>query len=132
MNAPLLKHHLRGGKIVGEPMVWLSAMGLGIGPLMVGTLLGGILINGIEVFSATRIEIFTLAGDGKESVVAGELVKQQHKAGTAPGAQGVEEVQIFTGNKDLYGQGFRFIDLSAIPARSIPADAPRGGRLAHR
>jgi phosphate transport system permease protein len=131
MNAPLLKHQLRGGKIVGEPMVWLSAMGLGIGLLMVATLLGVILINGIEVFWPKRIEIFTLAIDGKESVVAGELVKQQHKAGTAPGAQGVEEVQIFTGNKDLYGQGFRFIDLSAITDRSMPADALLVERLEH-
>jgi phosphate transport system permease protein len=123
MNAPLLKHQLRGGRIVGEPMVWLSAMGLGIGLLMVVTLLSVIISNGIGVFWPKRIELFTIMVDGKEQVVAGELVKQQHKAGTAPGDQGVEEIQIFTGNKDLYGQGFRFIDVSTIKSRSMPSEA---------
>jgi phosphate transport system permease protein len=131
MNAPVTLAQMRSARVVGEPMVWLSAMGLGIGLLMVATLLGVIILNGVEVFWPKRIEIFSLSVDGKEQVVAGELVKRQRQASTIPGQPGIEEVQIFTGNKDLYTQGFRFIDVSAIKERTIPNEALLVERLAY-
>jgi len=114
---------MQSTRVVGEPMVWLSAMGLGIGLLMVAALLWVIIANGVQVFWPKRIEVFTLTIDGKEQVIAGELVKQQHKASSVQGKQGAEEYQIFTGNKDIYGQGFRYIDVSAITKRTMPSDA---------
>jgi phosphate transport system permease protein len=123
MNAPLRTKQMQMTRVVGEPMVWLSAMGLGIGLLMVGTLLWVIIANGVEVFWPKRIEVFTLSIDGKEETIAGEVVKQQFKASSVQGKQGVAEFQLFTGNKDLYGQGFRFIDVSAISNRTMPSDA---------
>jgi phosphate transport system permease protein len=123
MNAPLRTKQLKSTGVVGEPMVWLSAMGLGIGLLMVGTLLWVIIANGVEVFWPKRIEVFTLSIDGKEEIIAGEVVKEQFKASSVQGKQGAAEYQLFTGNKDIYGQGFRFIDAAAITKRSMPSDA---------
>ena len=123
MNAPLIMHQLRTNRVVGEPMVWLTAMGLGIGLLMVASLLIVIVMNGIEVFWPKRIEVLTYAVDGRSEVIAGEVVKNQFKPGAAPGQVGAQELQLFTGNKDLYGQGFRFIDVATISARTSPADA---------
>ena len=123
MNAPLRTKPMQSTRVVGEPMVWLSAMGLGIGLLMVATLLWVIVVNGVGVFWPKRIEVFTLSVDGKEEVIAGELVKEQFKASSVQGKQGAAEFQLFTGNKDLYGQGFRYIDVAAITKRTMPSEA---------
>ncbi len=123
MNAPLRTKQTKSTGVVGEPMVWLSAMGLGIGLLMVATLLWVIIANGVEVFWPKRIEVFTLSIDGKEVVIAGEVVKEQFKASSVQGKQGAAEYQLFTGNKDIYGQGFRFIDAAAITKRTMPSEA---------
>ncbi len=52
MHAPRkdFKDLLRVHAAPGEPFVWLTSMGLGIGLLMVAGLLGVIVMNGLPVF----------------------------------------------------------------------------------
>ena len=105
----------------GEIQVWLTAAGLACGLLMIAGLLMLIAANGMAVFWPKPIHEFTLRGaDGKPSKISGELVKTQIR-GTAEGTSKTE-IQVFTGNKDAYGMGFRFIDRDAIEAESFPKE----------
>ena len=54
----------------------------------------------------------------------GEIVKQQEKVAHAgePGAAAATEWQLFIGNKDVYGIGFRYIDYADILRVSYPPD----------
>jgi len=110
------------GRAKGEVKVWLTAAGLTTGLLMVIGLLSLILWNGITVFWPKRIHEFVIQEKDKpETRVAGELVKTQAKR--SAGSTGVElEVQIFTGNKDAYGLGFRFIDQDFITGKTQPKE----------
>jgi phosphate transport system permease protein len=119
MNAPLTQTQTQtqtGGRVVGESLVWLTAMGLAIGLVMVAGLLLLILCNGIAVFWPRQLVQFSVHDHGATSTVLGVVVKQQRKA------DGTKEVQIRTGNKDAYPP-FRYLDDAAIVARSVPLDA---------
>jgi phosphate transport system permease protein len=108
---PLHERH----RVVGEPLVWLTAMGLGIGLLMVIGLLGVITVHGVGAFWPRPVERLTLT-DG--STVIGEIVDERSKHGDETS----REFQIFTGNRDAFGSSFRFIDATAITARTLPTD----------
>jgi phosphate transport system permease protein len=117
MNAPLTQTQTQtGGRVVGESLVWLTAMGLAIGLVMVAGLLLLILCNGIAVFWPRQLVQFSVHDHGATSTVLGVVVKEQRKA------DGTKEVQIRTGNKDAYPP-FRYLDDAAIVARSVPLDA---------
>ena len=105
-------------RVAGEPMVWLTATGLGIGILMVVGLLLVILVNGIGAFWPYRFSEVVLA-DGTR--VAGALVKRVDKP-ERRGKPSVSEVQLFTGNRDVYGQAFRYVRNQDIVSQSAPAD----------
>jgi phosphate transport system permease protein len=114
--------------IPGEGLVWLSGMGLAIGLCMVAVLMSVIVWNGVSVFWPKRVIEFsyidkTAGGDGakKEMHVAGSIVKTQQKA-ASDGKAAVDEIQIYTGNKDVYNLGFRYLDQAAITAEKQPDD----------
>jgi phosphate transport system permease protein len=117
MNAPhTLTRTQTGGRVVGESLVWLTAMGLSVGLVMVAGLLLLILVNGIAVFWPRQLVLFSVQEHGATSAVLGVVVKQQRKA------DGAQETQILTGNKDAYPP-FRYLSDAAIVARSVPAQA---------
>jgi phosphate transport system permease protein len=97
----------------GESLVWLCAMGLAVGVTMVAGLMGLILAHGLSVFWPARVVEFRM-NDGK--TVAGEIVREQTTAA------GSRELQIHTGNKDVYGLGYRFRAEADIGSRSEPPD----------
>lgn len=106
----------------GEVKVWLTAVGLSGGLIMIVGLLLLIAWNGMAVFWPKPVFEFEIRdAEGKTSRVAGEIVKTQQKR-VAGGEGAKEELQLFTGNKDAYGLGFRFVDAEAIAARSLPRD----------
>ncbi|MBL9155144.1 MAG: ABC transporter permease subunit [Verrucomicrobiales bacterium] len=106
----------------GEVQVWLTAVGLSTGLIMIIGLLGLILWNGITVFWPKPVVEFALReADGKTTAVAGEVVKTRLRPAD-DGSAGKEEIQIFTGNKDAYGLAFRFIDGEAVTGRTEPRD----------
>lgn len=116
----------------GEMYVWLCAMGLASGVIMVLGLLWIIIANGVEVFWPRTIYEIQFK-DG--SVIAGSIVEDREKKvaeAVTPGEPGQEieepavefrrEYKIFTGNKDAYGSQFRYIDQDAVESLSEPKD----------
>ncbi len=112
MIMPQLKAN---GRPAGEPMVWLTSMGLAIGLAMVFFLLWVIVSNGAAVFWPKRIHAWSCEIDGRQEVVWGELARVQTKK-----VGGGEEMQVFTGNRDALGSSFRFIDLAAVKSDELP------------
>lgn len=106
----------------GEVKVWLTAVGLAAGLIMIVGLLLLILWNGLVVFWPKPVYEFSIEeAGGNTSKVAGEIVKTQIRR-TTDGSEPKEEVQIFVGNKDAYGLGFRFVDAGAIKEKSLPKE----------
>jgi phosphate transport system permease protein len=99
-------------------MVWLTALGLVTGLVMVMALLVVIIGNGIGVFWPKRVAQFEYRNaDGTTLLAAGIVAKRQVRRGSHGGK---DELQIFTGNKDVYGMVFRFIDADTIVKQDFP------------
>jgi len=100
-------------------MIWFTGSALGICLLMIFGLLTVILVNGLGVFWPHAIERVTTR-DG--SVLAGELAARQ--AIPNPGHADHllnHRIQLRTGNRDLYGFDFTWVNESDIVARERPA-----------
>jgi phosphate transport system permease protein len=117
----------------GEPFVWGTAMGLAVGLVMIVYLLGLIVVSGYDAFWPKRVARVELTADSqarlhKAPVLAGEIVKQQQKVTRTVSKQlqddgaSQTEWQLFIGNKDAYGIGFRYVDYADIARVSYPAD----------
>ena len=131
MNSPVkIQPQLKPKPDVGESHVWLSAMGLSIGLVMVATLLSVILWNGIEVFWPKRIVELTVNENGKEVHIGGEIIQRRNKPIQSDGKIHAE-IQIFTGNKEVYGQGFRFVDVDDVIKESTPSRVMRVERMTY-
>ena len=123
----------------GEGWVWITSMGLGVGLVMIAFLLGMIIYNGLEVFwpkPVVRLELVAGSDAGIRGAPAfgGEVVKTQDKAVRALAPDGSplpaqSELQLFVGNKDVYGFSYKFIDQADIAARTYPADVVVAERL---
>ncbi|MEN3944135.1 ABC transporter permease subunit [Prosthecobacter sp. SYSU 5D2] len=100
----------------GEVKVWLTAAGLAVGLLMISGLLLLIAANGLSVFWPDRVAVYTLKEGDQEKQIAGRLVKTQQRR-KADGSFATEH-QLFTGNKDAYNLGFRYINDLDIVART--------------
>lgn len=124
----------------GEPFVWLTAMGLSLGLLMVFGLLGIIVANGLPVFWPAKIVELHLKPGVKNPVpnsgetLTGEIVQTREKRIPILGPNGEKiedqtEVQIFVGNKDVNGSGFAFVNNADIASISEPRDIYRLERM---
>jgi len=102
-------------KTAGEPLVWFTSMGLTIGLTMVVFLLVLIIVNGAQVFWPGRVLKIQMK-DG--SFLGGTLMKEQ----TQRTEGGIEEWQIFMGNKDVYGLAFRFLNKNEIVKTHQPKE----------
>lgn len=126
-------------KPAGEGMVWITSMGLAVGLTMIVFLLGMILYHGLEVFwpkPVVRLELTagSTAGLSGAPAFGGEIIKTQIKAVQALAADGSplppqREYQLFVGNKDVYGFGYKFIDNAEIASESRPSDIVVAERL---
>jgi phosphate transport system permease protein len=126
-------------KPAGEGLVWITSMGLAVGLTMIMFLLGMIVYNGLEVFwpkPVVRLELKagSSAGLNNASAFGGEIIKTQEKAVQALAADGSplpsqREYQLFVGNKDIYGFGYKFIDNDEIVSESRPRDIVVAERL---
>lgn len=105
--------------MLGEPKIWLTALGLTAGVGMIVFLLGLILINGVAVLWPKPVVQFTHQPDGK--VLAGELRKHQMRRDSASGKI-IDEYLIFLGNKDATGNAFRYIDAHSVTGTIEPKD----------
>ena len=115
----------------GEPKIWLCALGLTIGLAMTAMLLLLILVRGLEVFWPKDLVQLTLkpaSAGAKPEVIAGEVRKVQIRRDAATGKE-TEEWLIFMGNKDAFGQTFRFVDRHQIEKEEQPTDLMTAERL---
>ncbi len=127
---------------MGEPLVWLTAMGLAVGLLMILFLLGLILRNGISVFWPKPVALVTLKEDAGSRfrggrTVAGvirlekpidvrDLTAEQLEH---PDPRVRREKQLFTGNRDVYGQSFVFLKVGDIERIEYPDALVRAERM---
>jgi len=105
-------------RLPGESRVWLTAMGLSIGLAMVATLLGVVGWYGIGVFWPKRVIEYRVLEDGKTSQVAGVVVQRRSKIGTK--GEPIEEIQLYTGNRETYGLAFRYLAVPSIKEAPTP------------
>lgn len=119
----------------GESFVWATAMGLTVGLVMILYLLGLIFANGFNAFWPKRIALIELKPNSQArlkdaTVLAGEIVKQQRKTSRTlvqkqdGHARDTEQTewQLFIGNKDVYGIGFRYVDYDDIVRVRYPQE----------
>ncbi|TLD70698.1 phosphate ABC transporter permease PstA [Phragmitibacter flavus] len=114
---------------LGETNVWLSALGLTTGIIMVISLMLLILIQGLVVFWPREVLQFTTTANGKAEVIAGEVRKTQERRDPTKPGEIVQEYLFFTGNKDAYGNGFRYLDVNSISNQTKPSGIYMAERL---
>lgn len=125
----------------GEVYVWVTAMGLSVGLLMVLFLLGLIFVNGITVFwpkPVAQIE-FTedAAGFRGKRLAAGVILLEHAKDKRdltpeqleSPDPDDRREKQLFLGSRDAYGQAFAFFMKGDIANVTYPEDIIRAERM---
>ncbi len=102
----------------GEPLIWLTAAGLTFGVMMAAGLLLLILLKGAASFWPNRIDVFEAKNGEVVEKFAGFITQESERKD----AQGVlrEEIQIFRGNKDVYGEAFKYLDREAIQNTTRP------------
>ena len=104
----------------GEPMVWLSGMGLAIGLLLILGLLGVIIANGVPYFWPKRIGEVTIADGASVPGIDGQKFAGELRSQRTRSDDSTEESQYYLGNRDLYGFSFKFIDDQHIAAKEYP------------
>lgn len=126
-----MKLHSLREPIRGESMVWLTALGLGLAVTMAAGLLAVIIANGAEVFWPRRlVEITVTQTDGPAGTFLAERVKSRERVVRGGAAlERHEEVQFFTGTKDVLGQAYRWIDQDRITSIRYPEEAVSVERL---
>jgi len=109
-----------GRSRTGEPFVWLTAAGLTVGVILTLGLLALVMVKGLESFWPARLLVLEVERDGQASRIAGYEVQER----TRRDLDGVshEEVQVFRGNRELYGEKFVFLDRADIRGTSRPGD----------
>ncbi|HJV89060.1 MAG TPA: phosphate ABC transporter permease PstA [Holophagaceae bacterium] len=98
----------------GSPFVWVSGGLLAFALLMITSLVGYIAVKGLGFYwPKPLVQLSTPGGP-----VLGEITG--HEAATA---EDPERIQIRTANRDILGQDFRWVPVSEIQDRSLPAGA---------
>ena len=112
----------------GEVKVWLTAAGLASGLAMISALLLLIAFNGLRVFWPDVVVEYTIRDDsGAESQLTGVPVPKPARRSAIPGSV-PGDFQVFTGNKDVYRLGFRYLEKKNVVSESTP----KGIRIAER
>ncbi len=102
----------------GEPWVWLTAAGLTFGVVMALGLFLLIFIKGTSSFWPRRIEVMEVSQNGQVEKIAGYVTQESERKDSDGNFH--EEIQVFRGNKELYGESFKYIDRSTIRKTSRP------------
>ncbi len=116
---------------LGEANIWIISTGLSLGLIMIFGLLGIISFKGLEAFWPKTIHELTIAPSsegGKPLVLYADITKDQTRhvpadpARPDSTARTVREYQLFTGNKEVYGQAYRYVDAHDVASSSTPED----------
>lgn len=127
---------------MGEPMVWVTAMGLAVGLLMITSLLSLIVVNGVGVFWPKPVALVTFKEDAEVrfrggQTVAGVVVLEKDidirdlspEQMKHPDPRIRREKQLFTGNRDVYGESFAYFNVGAIEQIEYPHNLIRAERM---
>ncbi len=133
--APRRTTHAGPKRTAGEAKVWLTSVGLSIGLIMVVGLLFLIIKNGVAVFWPARVARLEIKSDAAfafqdQKQLTGRIVKRQEKAAVDAKTRAaallrgdeLNELQLYVGNKDAWGQNFVYVDESAVVGTAYPAD----------
>jgi phosphate transport system permease protein len=104
----------------GSGFVWFSGATLALSLLMIGGLVGYIAVKGLGFFWPAPL-VQAMTPDGP---VLGEISGQEKAQG-----EDSAKLQFHVGNRDVYGQDFRWIPRTALHDFSTPADAVLVERL---
>ncbi|MDP0500481.1 MAG: phosphate ABC transporter permease PstA [Verrucomicrobiota bacterium JB022] len=119
----------------GEGFVWLTAMGLGVGIIMILGLLALILFKGVQTFWPRDIHVVHVAEEspftlGGRTTFAGSIADERYKRLASPeGEEQAREYQFFVGNRDTFGLSFFYVDEDAIVSWEQPQELMQAERL---
>jgi phosphate transport system permease protein len=99
----------------GEPYVLATGASLAIILVMTLALVGVVMSNGLGYFWPRALVKFELK-DGSSAL--GQIMTSEKNPLT-----GARSVQVKVGNRDIFGNDFRWIEQKEIVSRSLPADA---------
>ncbi len=118
MLTPAARFATTGRSRKGEPWVWLTAAGLSVGVTLTVGLLALISVKGTSSFWPDRAVQIESVHDGEKLVTTGFIVQKRHRRD----AEGVQhdEIQVFRGNRELYGDAFIFLDRADIRQMTSP------------
>jgi ABC-type phosphate transport system permease subunit len=118
----------RAPRTKGEVKVWLTAAGLATGLAMIAALLLLITYHGLRVFWPDPVLEYSVKDEsGQEVQIAGVPLPEPPRRSAIPGSV-PDDFQIFTGNKDVYSLGFRFLEEESVTR----VRRPEGIRIAER
>jgi phosphate transport system permease protein len=103
-------------------MTWLCAGALAVSLVFVVGLLGILAWHGLGYFWQPRLALLELASGEK---ILGAVLERELIPGAEPGPDGSPptRIRVKSGNRDLTGADFRWIDEKDVVARSEPRDA---------
>ncbi|HTG31677.1 MAG TPA: phosphate ABC transporter permease PstA [Thermoanaerobaculia bacterium] len=113
---------------VGQALTWLCGGALALNLLLVILIMGLLAYNGLSYFWQKDLMELTLKGGRK---ILGELWSEEKSAaetGTRAAAA-IDRIRLKTGNRDVSGLDFVWIDAKDIARRSRPADVVMLERL---
>ena len=127
---------------MGEPLVWLTAMGLAVGLSMIIGLLGLIFVNGTRVFWPKPVALITFKEEGQTRyrgglTVSGVILSQQEmdmrdltrEQIEDPDEGSRQEKYVFIGNRDVYGESFAYFNVGDIDRIEYPDQLLRAERM---
>ncbi len=132
----------RQARPAGETYVWVTGMGLVVGLTMILFLLGLVLYNGIGVFWPRVVALVEFDEDGDTRFQGGTrtlgvVILEQERDVRDLTPEQLEsddprdrrEKQLFTGNRDAFGQAFAYFSAGNIVDISYPENVIRAERL---
>ncbi|MEG0143655.1 MAG: phosphate ABC transporter permease PstA [Akkermansia sp.] len=131
-SPPSLPTLLMPARPIGEAKVWITSLGLATGLIMIFGLLAIIFYNGLEAFWSKPLYEFTVAPTSsheKPITLLGSIAQERTRSVKNMDAHGdlsmqhIDEIQIFSGNRETTGQSFRFVDVNHIQSKTTPTEA---------
>ncbi|MFP4165752.1 MAG: phosphate ABC transporter permease PstA [Opitutales bacterium] len=104
----------------GESLVWFTGLGLGIGILLVIGLLAVIVKNGLTVFwpktmyAVELVEGSTAGPANGEDFLGAVTLEREKRIQEEDSLERSREYQFFTGNRNVYGEMYHFLDEDQI------------------
>jgi phosphate transport system permease protein len=115
--------HKKRSRSDGELFVWATAAALAFTLIITFTLIAVVFVNGFGALWPADLTLVRLSSD---EAFFGEITHREPN----PDGEG-DRIQLKTGNREVYGIDFRWIDLNDTESLSTPEDVLRVERMEH-